>query len=185
MPNDVVVLGIDDVTFDELKERWVFSRRTFAKALAGVSDDKPRAIVYDVEFAEQSDGRRGRQPAHPQHAQRRQRVLSATEVGKDGKTKIFGGEAAQKFAHATVGNGLLPEGSSGTLRRLPYEIDGLGRCLWRPSSVSRASRSIARGSRRERRLDRLLGPARARPLRLVLARGQAHFKPGTSATGSS
>ena len=58
MPNDVVVLGIDDVTFDELKERWVFSRRTFAKALAGVSSDKPRAIVYDVEFAEQSKRRR-------------------------------------------------------------------------------------------------------------------------------
>ena len=52
-------------------------------------------------------------------------ILSATEVGKGGATKIFGGKPGQKFAHATIGNGLLPEGSTGTLRRLPYEIDGL------------------------------------------------------------
>ena len=53
-------------------------------------------------------------------------VLSATEVGRHGATKIFGGgKEVLKFARATVGNGLLPEGSSGALRRLPYSIDGL------------------------------------------------------------
>ena len=34
VPNDVVVLGIDDVTFDELKERWVFSRRTLSSGMS-------------------------------------------------------------------------------------------------------------------------------------------------------
>lgn len=125
VPNDVVVLGIDDVTFDELKERWVFSRRTFAKALAGVSSDKPRAIVYDVEFAEQSKDVEGDNRLILNTRKAGNVVLSATEVGKNGTTKIFGGAAGQKFARATIGNGLLPEGSTGTLRRLPYEIDGL------------------------------------------------------------
>ena len=125
VPNDVVVLGIDDVTFDELKERWVFSRRTFAKALAGVSSDKPRAIVYDVEFAEQSKDVEGDNMLILNTRKAGNVVLSATEVGKHGATKIFGGAAGQKFARATIGNGLLPEGSAGTLRRLPYEIDGL------------------------------------------------------------
>jgi adenylate cyclase len=125
VPNDVVVLGIDDVTFDELKERWVFSRRTFAKALAGVSSDKPRAIVYDVEFAEQSKDVEGDNRLILNTRKAGNVVLSATEVGKNGATKIFGGAAGQKFARATIGNGLLPEGSTGTLRRLPYEIDGL------------------------------------------------------------
>ena len=125
VPNDVVVLGIDDVTFDELKERWVFSRRTFAKALAGVSSDKPRAIVYDVEFAEQSKDVEGDNMLILNTRKAGNVVLSATEVGKNGATKIFGGAAGQKFARATIGNGLLPEGSAGTLRRLPYEIDGL------------------------------------------------------------
>jgi adenylate cyclase len=125
VPNDVVVLGIDDVTFDELKERWVFSRRTFAKALAGVSSDKPRAIVYDVEFAEQSKDVEGDNRLILNTRKAGNVVLSATEVGKNGATKIFGGAQGQKFARATIGNGLLPEGSTGTLRRLPYEIDGL------------------------------------------------------------
>jgi len=125
VPDDVVVLGIDDVTFDELKERWVFSRRTFAKALAGVSSDKPRAIVYDVEFAEQSKDVEGDNRLILNTRKAGNVVLSATEVGKNGATKIFGGAAGQKFARATIGNGLLPEGSTGTLRRLPYEIDGL------------------------------------------------------------
>jgi adenylate cyclase len=125
VPDDVVVVGIDDITFDELKERWVFSRRTFARALREVSDDKPRAIVYDVEFAEQSDDVVGDNRLVLNTRRAGNVILSATEVGKRGTTKIFGGAEAQKFAHATVGNGLLPEGSSGALRRLPYDIDGL------------------------------------------------------------
>ena len=50
VPDDVVVVGIDDVTFNELRERWVFGRRTFARALRGVAADKPKVIVYDVQF---------------------------------------------------------------------------------------------------------------------------------------
>jgi adenylate cyclase len=125
VPDDVVVLGIDDVTFDELRERWVFSRRTFAKALAGVSSDHPRAIVYDVEFAEPSKDVEGDNMLILATRKAGNVVLSATEVGKHGATKIFGGAEGQKFAKATIGNGLLPEGTTGTLRRLPYEIDGL------------------------------------------------------------
>src|SRR5215210_723533 len=52
VPDDVVVVGIDDVTFSELNERWPFSRLTFARALRRISGDRPKAIVYDVEFSE-------------------------------------------------------------------------------------------------------------------------------------
>jgi adenylate cyclase len=125
VPDDVMVVGIDDKTFSELDQRFPFSRRTFARALREVSDDHPRAIVYDVEFAEQSDDVVGDNRLVLNTRRAGNVVLSATEVGKGGKTKIFGGTEAQRFARATVGNGLLPEGSSGALRRLPYAIDGL------------------------------------------------------------
>src|SRR3954452_6266605 len=125
VPKEVTVVGIDDTTFSELNQRFPFSRRTFARALRKVSDDHPRAIVYDVEFAEQSDDVVGDNRLILNTRKAGNVVLSATEVGKRGRTKIFGGVEAQKFAHATIGNGLLPEGSSGALRRLPYEIDGL------------------------------------------------------------
>jgi adenylate cyclase len=125
VPKDVVVVGIDDVTFSELNQRFPFSRRTFAKALKQVSSDHPRAIVYDVEFAEQSDDVVGDNRLILNTRKAGNVILSATEVGKGGRTKIFGGLPGQKFARATIGNGLLPEGSSGALRRLPYSIDGL------------------------------------------------------------
>jgi adenylate cyclase len=125
VPNDVVVVGIDDVTFSELNQRFPFSRRTFAKALAQVSSDHPRAIVYDVEFAERSNDVVGDNRLILNTRKAGNVVLSATEVGKGGRTKIFGGIQGQKFARATIGNGLLPEGASGALRRLPYSIDGL------------------------------------------------------------
>src|SRR3954452_2638574 len=125
VPDDVMVVGIDDTTFSELDQRFPFSRRTFARALREVSDDHPRAIVYDVEFAEQSDDVVGDNRLVLNTRRAGNVVLSATEVGKGGKTKIFGGTEAQRFARATVGNGLLPEGSSGALRPLPYAIDGL------------------------------------------------------------
>jgi adenylate cyclase len=129
VPKDVVVVGIDDVTFSDLKQRFPFSRLTFARALSQISRDRPRAIVYDVEFSETTGNSQAAIIADNALvlATRRARnvIFSATEVGKNGATKIFGGKEFQKFARATVGNGLLPEGSAGALRRLPYEIDGL------------------------------------------------------------
>jgi adenylate cyclase len=124
-PKDVMVVGIDDVTFSDLRQRFPFSRRVFAKALAEVSRDHPRAIVYDVEFAERSRDTEGDNQLILNTRKAGNVILSATEVGKGGTTKIFGGLEGQKFARATIGNGLLPEGSSGALRRLPYAIDGL------------------------------------------------------------
>ena len=148
VPKDVVVVvGIDDVTFDELKERWQFSRLTFARALAGVARDHPKAIAYDVEFVEDSGDRPEDIEADNALvlASRRARtvVLSATAVSKSGTTNIFGGLEGQRYARATVGNGLLPEGPGGVLRRVPYEIDGL-------KALSVATVEVATG----RRVDR-------------------------------
>src|SRR5215210_5267702 len=125
VPKDVVVVGIDDVTFSELNQRFPFKRRTFAKALARISRDRPRAIVYDVEFSEESDDIEGDNQLVIDTRRAGNVILSATEVGKRGRTKVFGGVEGQRYAKATIGNGLLPEGDSGALRRLPYSIDGL------------------------------------------------------------
>ena len=147
VPKDVVVVGIDDVTFDELKERWVFSRLTFARALAGVARDHPKAIAYDVEFVEdtgnsvkaiEADNALVNATRHAGNV-----VLSATAVSSRGTTNVFGGLEAQKYAKATIGNGLLPEGTGGVLRRVPYTIDGL-------RTLSVATVELATG----RRVDR-------------------------------
>jgi adenylate cyclase len=125
VPNDVVVVGIDDVTFNELRERWLFGRRTFARALKGVAADKPKVIVYDVQFTEKSDDGAADEALAQATLDAGNVVLSTTEVGKNGAHNVFGGKEFTDFVKARVGNGSLPEGSSGALRRLPFEIDGL------------------------------------------------------------
>ena len=125
VPDDVVVVGIDDVTFNELRERWVFGRRTFARALRGVAADKPKVIVYDVQFTEQSEDAAADEALAQATLDAGNVVLSTTEVGPGGTHGVFGGNENTDFVKARVGNGLLPEGSSGALRRVPYEIDGL------------------------------------------------------------
>jgi adenylate cyclase len=125
VPDDVVVVGIDDVTFDDLNERWVFGRRTFARALRGVAADKPKVIVYDVQFTEQSDDAAADEALAQATLDAGNVVLSTTEVDEKGRHAVFGGNENTDFVKARVGNGLLPEGSSGALRRVPYEIDGL------------------------------------------------------------
>jgi adenylate cyclase len=125
VPDDVVVVAIDDKTFNDLKERWQFGRRTFARALRGVAADKPEVIVYDVQFTEQSDDAAADEALAQATLDAGNVVLSTTEVGPGGKHAVFGGNENTDFVKARVGNGLLPEGSSGALRRLPYEIDDL------------------------------------------------------------
>ncbi len=125
VPDDVVLVGIDDVTFSELRERWPFSRKTFARALNGVAADKPKVIVYDVQFTEQSDDAAGDEALAQATLDAGNVVLSTTEVGEGGTHNVFGGKENTDFVKARVGNGSLPEDDTGTLRRLPYEVDGL------------------------------------------------------------
>ena len=112
VPKDVVVVGIDDVTFDELKERWVFSRLTFARALRGITRDKPKAVAYDVEFVESTGDRP--EDIEADNAlvlasrSARNVVFSATAVSRQGTTNIFGGLEGQKFGRAGSATGCCP-----------------------------------------------------------------------------
>jgi adenylate cyclase len=125
VPDDVVVVGIDDVTFSDLRERWVFGRRTFARALSGVAADKPKVIVYDVQFTERSKDPDADQALGLATLDAGNVVLSTTEVGPHGTHGVFGGQKFTDAVKARVGNGSLPEDDTGTLRRVPFELDGL------------------------------------------------------------
>jgi adenylate cyclase len=148
-PADMVVVAVDDRTFNDYpRERWPFDRGLFARALSNVSKGHPRLVVYDVQFTEEQ----GSTPEDVRAdnalvtATRRAGnvVLSTTEVAADGSTRVFGSPVVQRYARATVGNGLVPEDPGGVLRRIPYEIDGL------------RSLSVAAVERMGRRVDRSL-----------------------------
>src|SRR5687768_16821296 len=54
-PDDLVVVKIDDVTFDTLEMRWPFPRSLHGKVIDQIVADKPKAIGYDVQFSEASE----------------------------------------------------------------------------------------------------------------------------------
>jgi adenylate cyclase len=124
-PGDLVVVGIDDVTFDTFDERYPFSRNRFAAALENVAADEPRVIAYDIQFTEQSNDARADNRLIEAARAAGNVVFSTTEVGEHGESNVFGGDDILGFARATAGNGLLPEDPGGVLRRVPEQVDGL------------------------------------------------------------
>jgi adenylate cyclase len=123
-PSDVVLVAIDDVTFDELGLRWPFPRRLHAQVIDRLRKAGAKVIAYDIQFTEQTDavddnalinavGRAGNL------------VLSTTTVDDKGHSNVLGGDAELRQLHAVAGNGLLPTDPGGVIRRIPYEIQGL------------------------------------------------------------
>lgn len=124
-PDSLIVVGIDDKTFDDLDERWPFSRNRFAKVLETVSAADPAVIVYDVQFTEESDDPRADNRLIEASRAAGNVVFSTTETGERGESNVFGGGEALAYARAASGNGLFPEDPGGVVRRVPAQIDGL------------------------------------------------------------
>ena len=53
-PGDLLIVGIDDKTVDELGVQWPFPRDLHARVLDRLLEGGARAIAYDVQFTERS-----------------------------------------------------------------------------------------------------------------------------------
>ena len=122
-PSDIVVVEIDDVTFNELQERWPFP------APARAADRPPAAagagtIAYDVQFTEPTSPREDNALIRAV-ARAGDVVLSTTEVNARGESNVFGGEEVLRSIGARAGNTQFEPDPGGVVRRTAYEIDGL------------------------------------------------------------
>jgi adenylate cyclase len=141
-PKDVVVVQIDDTTFNDLNNRhlpsqWPFPRRDHALVIDHIAAGNPKAIAFDVQFTEATD------PADDNAlikavAKAGHVVLATTEVDAQGHANVFGGDAVVRSVGATVGNAVLVPDPDGVLRRLPYSTQGL-------TSFAVAAAEVARG----------------------------------------
>jgi adenylate cyclase len=124
-PKDLIVVQVDDVTFQDLDRRWPFPRRVHGQAVRHIAADEPRAIVYDVQFTERTsfnDEFALLQALDKAHGKA---VLATTEVNRRGQTKILGGDSVLKEVGARPGNGVLLPDPGGVERRVPYSVDRL------------------------------------------------------------
>jgi adenylate cyclase len=141
-PSDLVVVGVNDETFDDLGVQWPFPRSMHGKVIDRLRKDGAKVIAYDVQFTEQTDpdedfalfdaaGKAGNV------------VFATTEVNPGGGTNVLGGDENLKEIGATVGNGLLPDDPGGIKRHLTYEFDKLK--LFAVVTAERAGTKVDRG----------------------------------------
>jgi CHASE2 domain-containing sensor protein len=123
-PNDVVVVGIDDVTFSDLHQQWPFPRHLHAQAIDRLKAAGAKTIVYDIQFTEPT---KQREDLALYDAVRRAGnvVLATTETDAHGHTNVLGGDANLRAAHAVAAASNLPTGPGGVFERFPYSSVGI------------------------------------------------------------
>jgi adenylate cyclase len=124
-PADVVIVKVDDVTFEELNEQWPFPRTMHARLFETIAKGKPKAIAFDIQFSEYAtiaeDNALGNALfRHPGLV-----VLSTTEVDEQGRPNLIFDAAALEELGARAGNANLPTDPDGIIRRFPHEVEKL------------------------------------------------------------
>ena len=123
-PDDIVVVGVDDRTFNDLGVQWPFPRSMHGEVIEQLRRAGAGTIAFDVQFTE---------PTLPREdnalieaiARQGGVVLSTTEVDANGRTRVLGGEEVLREVDARAANtGVIPD-PGGTVRKMHYEIDGL------------------------------------------------------------
>ncbi len=123
-PADVVVVEVDDVSFNELNQAWPFPRSLHADAIDRLRRAGARVIAYDIQFTEPT--RPSEDNALISAVDRADGVvLATTEVGQGGQTNVFGGDQVLRETGARAGSSNYVNDSDGVIRRQPYAVEGL------------------------------------------------------------
>ena len=128
-PKDVVVVAIDDDTFSDfnsagLSGRYPFPRKRFARVIDNLDRDGAKVIAYDIQFTERTNDVDDN-ALITSVLDAGNVVLATTEVDKQGRTNVFGGDDVVREVGARVGNGNFPTDSGGVIRRVAYTVDKL------------------------------------------------------------
>jgi CHASE2 domain-containing sensor protein len=120
----LLVVAIDDKTFDDLGEPWPFPRRYHGRAIDRLRADGAKAIVYDVQFTEQTTPREDN--ALIEAVGRARHVILATaETDERGNSNVLGGDEHLRQLGARAGASNLPPGPGGVLQRFDLSAGGL------------------------------------------------------------
>jgi adenylate cyclase len=127
-PDDIVVVGVDDVTFGQLDQQWPLRRTVHAEVIDRLRKAGAKLIAYDIQFTEQSPPGQEDEDSALLGAiadTGGRVVLATTETGRGGSNKIFGGGDILSQIDARPGNALIPADPGAVRRRVPYSVGGL------------------------------------------------------------
>ena len=128
-PSDLVIVAVDDLTFDKLGLQWPFPRRVEARVLNNIMREKPKAVAFDIQFSERSSLGTNDDIALATALQNSNGkvVLANDEPSPTGQIEEFGVNGNKLLAEvdATPADGAFPNDSDGVIRRLPLSISHL------------------------------------------------------------
>jgi len=142
-PENLVLVEIDEETFDALKLQWPFARRVHAKVIDEIARDHPKVIAYDVQFSEPSAHGDETALLEALAGAEGRTVMATTETEANGNSAFLGdphGNALLSEVGSRPANGLLPTDPGGVLRRVAYSVGGL-------KTLAAAGAEIADGHR--------------------------------------
>jgi CHASE2 domain-containing sensor protein len=125
----VVVVGVDDSTFNYLRDhhlhsRWPYPRRYDARVIDQLRRAGASVIAVDVQFTEQSD-RRDDNALIEAVGRADGVVLSTTELEPGGHTAVLGSDALVRSLGARVGHAKVSSDSDGAVRAMQYSVASL------------------------------------------------------------
>jgi adenylate cyclase len=124
-PDDIVVVGVDDITFNELGEQWPFPRTLHARVIDQLRKAGAKVVAVDIQFTEPSEKWQEDNALIESIGRMGGVVLSTTEVELGGRTNVFGGEEVLNEFDARAANGNYELDPGGTIRKMHYAVDGL------------------------------------------------------------
>jgi CHASE2 domain-containing sensor protein len=134
--DDPIVVAIDDRTFGDFENKiqWPFPRSYHGRVIDQILRDRPRVIVYDIQFTEPTLEAEDNALIDATARARGRIVLATTEVDEKGNSNVFGGGDILRQIGARAGNAVFQSDPSGVIRRVSYASDGLKSCLSLPPS---------------------------------------------------
>ncbi|HUB35220.1 MAG TPA: adenylate/guanylate cyclase domain-containing protein [Solirubrobacteraceae bacterium] len=130
-PKDIVLVQIDDATFQELlkdhyESEFPFPRRYDAKVIDRLREGGAKTIALDIEFTHPTDPADDEALAEALERAHGKTVLAATEVGPGGRNQVLGeSEELRRELGIRVGAAILTTDSDGSVRRFAYQFSGL------------------------------------------------------------
>ena len=125
-PKDLIVVNVDDTTFDELRVRWPFRRTLHARVLRRIARDNPKVIGFDIQFSQLSERAEDDLAlAEAIDAAHGKVVLGTSVVNARGETNLLGGDDVLREIGARPASANIPPDPGGVLRRMRFEVDRL------------------------------------------------------------
>lgn len=130
-PSDIVLVEIDNTTFQELeakhlKAEFPFPRRYDAQVVNTLRRNGAKVIAMDMEFTHETDPADDNALIEAIAGAHGKTVLATTEVGAGGSTGVFGGnESLLREIGTRPAEAILTLDSDGVARRFAYSKNGL------------------------------------------------------------